>query len=146
MDGFGDRTSHTPSRMTGRNGTSDCGNLRKVEVITGFGRRRRWHEGDKARIVAESLAEGANVCAVARRYGINPSQIYAWRRQFGDQGAENGCGAGFVPVVVGEPPVVVPAGPTGRIEVAIGGVVVRVDGVVDGATLDRVLDAVRRLA
>src|SRR6202008_5183686 len=40
---------------------------RRVEVITGERRRRRWTGEDKARIVAESFEEGANISDVARR-------------------------------------------------------------------------------
>jgi transposase-like protein len=43
--------------------------VRRLEVITGVGGRRAWSHEDKGRIVAESFAAGANVSAVARRYG-----------------------------------------------------------------------------
>jgi len=43
--------------------------VRRLEVITGTGRRRRFSDKDKARIVEETLAPGAVVSAVARRYG-----------------------------------------------------------------------------
>ena len=43
--------------------------FRRIEVITGVERRRRWSEQDKARIVAESLKPGVIVAEVARRYG-----------------------------------------------------------------------------
>ena len=39
------------SATTGTNGDS----FRRLEVITGVGRRRRWSTEEKARIVAESL-------------------------------------------------------------------------------------------
>ena len=54
--------------------------VRRLEVITGVGGRRAWSHEDKGRIVAESFAAGANVSAVARRYGLRPQQVYAWRR------------------------------------------------------------------
>ena len=54
--------------------------VRRLEVITGVGGRRAWSHEDKGRIVAESFAGGANVSAVARRYGLGPQQVYAWRR------------------------------------------------------------------
>ena len=40
---------------------------RRVEVLTGLGRRRRWSAEDKAQIVAEAMAPGATVSEVARR-------------------------------------------------------------------------------
>jgi transposase len=45
---------------------------RRIEVITGVDTRRRWSEETKARIVAESFAEGAVVAQVARRHGLRP--------------------------------------------------------------------------
>ena len=43
--------------------------VRRIELITGAGRRRRWSREDKARIVVESLAGGVSVSEVARRHG-----------------------------------------------------------------------------
>lgn len=48
--------------------------------ILGAERRRRWSDEDKARIVAESCEEGASVSWVARRHGLSPSQVFAWRK------------------------------------------------------------------
>jgi transposase len=56
-------------------------NVRRIELITGAGQRRRWSSDDKARIVEESLKRGANVSAVARRNGVSPQQLFAWRRE-----------------------------------------------------------------
>jgi transposase len=55
--------------------------VRRIELITGTGRRRRWSSEDKSRIVAESLAGGASVSEVARRHGLSPQQLFAWRRE-----------------------------------------------------------------
>ncbi len=54
---------------------------RRVEVLTGPGRRRRWSAAEKARIVAETLVPGAGVSAVARRWQLCPQQVFAWRRE-----------------------------------------------------------------
>jgi hypothetical protein len=43
---------------------------RRIEVITGQSRRRRWTREEKARIIAESLEAGANISEVARRNGV----------------------------------------------------------------------------
>jgi transposase len=48
--------------------------VRRLEVFTGAGRRRRWSAEQKARIIAESYAKGDSVCAVARRHGLSPQQ------------------------------------------------------------------------
>lgn len=55
--------------------------VRRIELITGAGRRRRWSSEDKARIVVESLAGGVSVSEVARRHGLSPQQLFAWRRE-----------------------------------------------------------------
>ncbi|AVF03758.1 IS66 family insertion sequence hypothetical protein [Devosia sp. I507] len=43
--------------------------------------RRNWPDETKARIVEEALAPDVNVSAVARRYGMSPSQLFGWRRK-----------------------------------------------------------------
>lgn len=54
---------------------------RRIEVVTGPGRRRRWSAEDKARAVAESLVPGASSSQIARRWQICPQQLFTWRRQ-----------------------------------------------------------------
>ena len=56
------------------------GEFRRVEVLTGPGRRRRWSADEKARIVAETLVPGARVSEVARRWQICSQQVFGWRR------------------------------------------------------------------
>ena len=132
-----------PSATTGTNADS----FRRVEVITGVGRRRRWSLEEKARIVAESLDPATTSSAVARRYGLHVSQLFTWRQQLqrSTPSAAAIGGPAFVPVLLAEdsaPPV----GATGRMEIALGSVVVRVGADVDAAALRRVLEAVRSLA
>ena len=55
---------------------------RRIEVITGQSRRRRWTAEEKARIVAESFETGANISEVARRNGVARGLLTAWRHQF----------------------------------------------------------------
>jgi transposase len=54
--------------------------VRRMEVFTGAGRRRSWSGTEKAAIVAESYGAGETVCAVARRHGLTPQQLFTWRR------------------------------------------------------------------
>jgi transposase len=50
--------------------------FRRVEVIAGEARRRRWTAAEKARIVAESYAPGASGTSIALRYGLQRNQIF----------------------------------------------------------------------
>jgi len=92
--------------------------------------------------VAESLDPASTVSAVARRYGLHPSQLFVWRQQLA--AAAVGEAPAFVPVVVAEDDPA-PAGVAGRIEIALGPAVVRVGADVDAAALRRVLEVVREL-
>jgi transposase len=121
--------------------------FRRLEVITGVGRRRRWSEEDKARIVAESLDPATTASAVARRYGLHASQLFAWRQQLQRSASSPGTigGPAFVPVLVAEDSPA-PTEVAGRMEIALGPAVVRVGADVDAAALRRVLEVVRGLA
>jgi transposase-like protein len=55
---------------------------RRIEVITGQSRRRRWTAEEKARIVAESFEADTKISEVARRNGVARGLLTAWRRQF----------------------------------------------------------------
>ena len=51
-----------------------------IEVITSIQRRRRWAAEEKRAIVEEAEQPGASVSSVARKYGVNPNQLFHWRR------------------------------------------------------------------
>jgi transposase len=125
--------------------------VRRLEVFTGVGRRRRWSAEQKARIIAESYANGETVCAVARRYGLTPQQLFTWRRDARCAEAAAGAnGMAFAPVIVGS---TVPSGDapiaatrpcrSSEIEIVIGAARVRILAGIDGATLTTVLRAVK---
>jgi transposase len=121
--------------------------VRRLEVINGALGRRRWSADAKARIVAESLAPGVVISEVARRHGLRPQQLFAWRHQV-RQGrlALPAAELSFVPVV--ETAADVPSAETsdatvGTIEVVLGGALVRVPPGADAKLLTRVLRAVK---
>jgi transposase len=68
---------------------------RRVEVITGERRRRRWTGEEKARIVTESFEAEANISEVARRNGVSRGLLTVWRRQVA------GKAPNFVPIQIG---------------------------------------------
>jgi transposase len=131
--------------------------VRRIEVFTGTGRRRTWSAEDKARMVAESLTSGESVCAVARRHGLSPQQLFGWRRQ-ARQPLEAVAGEDarlFVPAIVDAP---LPARvmhrrgrnrtrqadrTAGVIEVEIDGVTVRVGRGAEAKTVAAVLRALK---
>ena len=130
-------------RTDSRTTSTKADSFRRIEVITGVGRRRRWTDEEKAWIVAESLDPATTVSAVARRYGLHASQLFVWRQQLAAPAARGA--AEFVPVVVAEDRAA-PVEMTGRMEIALGPAVVRVGADVDAAALRRVLEVVRGLA
>src|ERR1700704_997768 len=76
--------------------------VRRLEVFTGAGRRRTWRDQDKARIVAEIATSGDSACAVGRRHGLSPQQLFGWRRQLreSEAGRSEADELQFVPAVV----------------------------------------------
>jgi len=94
--------------------------------------QRRWLKEAKARIVAETLVEGATVRSVAARYDLIPSHLSDWRRQAreGKLVLPNLEGVSFVPVVVedpGLPPAERPQAGVGTIDLIKGDVMIRLD-------------------
>ena len=119
----------------------------RLEVVE-TGRRRRWTEDEKQRIVAESLSGARQGSSTARRHGISRSLLMTWRRQFRTQPAPGmEAGSGFVPaLVVPESPVSSPATLSStRMEIVVSrDRRIIVDAGVDVAVLARVLDLLSR--
>ena len=123
---------------------------RRIEVLTGPERRRRWSAQEKARIVAEASVPGAVVSDVARRWQVCAQQVFGWRRQarldgVGQPRSHERIETAFVPIVTD----VAPASPRAAapalatIEVRLAGAVVRVASGTDATLLTAVLRAVR---
>ena len=120
----------------------------RVEIQVGVGRRRRWSDEVKGRIVAESYVPGAVASEVARRHGISPQHLFVWRKA-----ARSGVfslpadAPLFVPVVTelrgAGPGTEAAARSSTTISIEIGGVVVRATVGVDPVWLRDVLRAVR---
>jgi transposase len=111
--------------------------FRRIEVLTGTARRRRWSAAEKAAIVAESFAPGAVTSDIALRHGVHRNQLYGWRRELRLATGANATLAvpEFVPVVAEGHVAVAPA----AIEIEIPGAVLRVAPGVDLAFLGRLI-------
>lgn len=128
---------------------------RRIEILTGPGRRRRWSADEKARIVAETLVPGARVSDVARRWQLCSQQVFTWRREARSGRARVpsdpaiSSTPAFVPILTEAAaapvtPAMTSAPPA--IEVKLADAVVRVAAGMDGSTLTTVLRAVRASA
>jgi transposase len=130
--------------------------VHRLEVFTGAGRRRTWRAEDKARIVAEIVASGDSVSAVARRHGLSPQQLFGWRRELQASQTALSHELQFVPAVLDDaspssrpvrrqrrmPRRQVEPG-AGMIEVEIDGMTVRVGHGADAKTVTAVLRALK---
>ena len=109
--------------------------------------RRVWSRSVKARIVAETLVEGATVQEVARRYDLIPSHLSDWRRQAreGKLVLPNLDGMSFVPVAIEEAPPVSPSsGSTvsgAVLEIIKGDVVIRLDAATPACRIAEIVSA-----
>jgi transposase len=121
----------------------------RVDIQVGVGRRRRWSDEAKGRMVAESYAPGAVVSEVARQNDISPQHLFAWRKA---------ARAGLLSLPADKAPLFVPvvtelrhdgtmaaasSRGTTAITIEIGGAVVRAASGVDPAWLRDVLRAVK---
>jgi transposase len=135
---------------------------RRIELITGRSRRRRWTGEEKTRIVAESFEADANISEVARRNGVARGLLTAWRHKFA--AAARSKAPSFVPVQIdveesvgrttGEPDHAASAQPRlleqasparlgGVIEIEVSGARIRVERGAELTTLSMVLSALR---
>jgi transposase len=122
---------------------------KNFEVITASAERlsvspgrsyRTWSREEKDRIVGETFTPGANVSAIARSHGLDPSQVFAWRRK--------ALASGMVAPLSGAGRAVkfarFEAVAGGMVEIVIGDVVVRVGSDVEPERLAAVIRAVRQ--
>jgi len=115
----------------------------RIEVISGVGRRRDWSAEFKARLVAESLEDGVMISDVARRHGVSPQRLYAWRNQMRAQsGQAEPPSTEFASVAVAAvtPPALQAS--ADLIEIVIGTTVIRVRAAIS----ESLLMAVARVA
>lgn len=117
--------------------------------VVNTGRRRRWSDAEKLRIVEESLAGRRLVAATARRHEITRSLLTRWRKLYaeGRLFGENVACPSFAPVVVAPDPLA--AASVGldasRIEIVLtNGRRIVIDAGLDASALAQVIAVVDR--
>lgn len=131
----------------------------RFEVFTGAGKRREWPPEVKASIVAECCSGREGVSVVARRHGLDPSQVYTWRRDLRKQLEADGMmlpspepeALAFVPALI-EPSSVPDPAPSRRtrrritdaaVELVIDGVAVKIGRGADTGMITAVINALK---
>ena len=88
---------------------SDCEYRPEFEIlsVTDTGRRRRWTDAEKVRIVEESFGPRGSVAETARRSDVGRTLLVRWRRQYRSGALLDGSTPlSFMPVTLAarEPP------------------------------------------
>jgi len=99
--------------------------------------RRQWSDEFKAQAIAETIQPGASVSAIARRIGVDPSQLFTWRRNARLRAAALPANktAGLLPTPS--------SNNYSGVDIIIGDAVIRTAAETDEAHLVRVIRAVR---
>jgi transposase len=81
---------------------NDSRHISRLEVVD-TGRRRRWSDAEKLRIVEESFSGPRLASTTARRHGISNPLLFAWRKAY-REGRLGGASAFAPAVIVAEQP------------------------------------------
>jgi transposase len=140
--------------MSGSSAGASLEPVRRFEVFTGEGRRRKWGLADKMALVVE-MAAADNISELARRHGLRPSQLFTWRREL-RYAAEATAPPPFVPAVVESVPVAEALSPAAQrrrtrrsrgtaaaIELEIDGVSVKITRGADAQVIAAVIEALK---
>ena len=133
--------------------------IRRFEVLTGVGRRRSFAVEENLALVAQMEGCG-NICELARRHDLRPSQLFTWRREL-RYAAEAAHGTAqtlaepmFVPAVIEPEPAATSASAPKRkrvrraqsaaaVELEIDGVAVKIARGADAGVIAAVIDALK---
>ncbi|MFL4992701.1 MAG: IS66-like element accessory protein TnpA [Microvirga sp.] len=128
---------------------TDSRQVSRLEIVE-TGRRRRWSEAEKLRIVEESFSAPRMVSATARHHGVAKQLLFSWRKayregQLGGSQADGFVPAQIVPEIQSTTPATAPA-MTGTLEiVTANGRRVIVDHNVDVVVLLRIMRGLETL-
>jgi transposase-like protein len=108
-------------------------------------KRKQWSDEERDLIVRASLKKGTTVNAVARLYGVQPWQIYDWRKK-ARQAARQSKAATLVSVNVTEPDQAETAEPKQSCRVLIEAQTTRITitGLVDAIVVRTILECLAR--
>jgi len=115
-----------------------------------MGRRRRWSDAEKLRIVEASLAGRRLVSATARQHGISRSLLTTWRKLYREGRLGVGDAPSFAPVIVAPEPgramaAASPGPGADRVEIVlVSGRRLLVDRGIDLAMLTRLVQVLER--
>jgi transposase len=114
-------------------------------------KKRRWRSAEERRAIAEaSLKAGTSVREVAERYGVHPSQVGKWRRQYRKGSLESAPAMLAVRVTDDVQPDHTSGSSKSRvngrgmIHIEFARARVSIEGMVDAATLQAVLASLAR--
>ena len=152
-----------PGAMSGSGAGVSSKPFRRFEVFTGAGRRRPFIIDEKLAYVAQ-MADCGNICELARRHDLRPSQLFTWRRELryaaeAAQSATQSLPAPmFVPAVIEPEPtaahVILPpprkkrarqiqAGAAAAVELVIDDVAVKIARGAEAGVIAAVIDALK---
>jgi transposase len=128
----------------GGNPPEASGFVGRIDIRRTRSGNRLWPEDVKGRIVRESLQPGARVCDVARRYGIQAQQLTEWRRlaRKGRLALVVDEPADFVAIELNEPSTRIQT--VSKVEIAVGKIVVRLDGDTASTRIAEIVTALER--
>lgn len=119
--------------------------LTDLDVVVGPLGQRRWPDALKARIVAETLVEGATVRDVAGRYDLRPNHLSEWRRRARERTlvlpALPAPEPAFAPMVVEKLTDRAVAAENATLEIVCGDVVIRLDATTPAARIAEIVRA-----
>jgi transposase len=130
-------------------GHKDRPQVSRLEIVE-MGRRRRWSDAEKLRIVEASLAGRRMVSATARQHGISRSLLTTWRRLHREGRLGVDVAPSFAPVIMAPEPAPAAAmacpGPRAeRVEIVlVSGRRLLVGSEIDPAALTRLLRVLER--
>ena len=135
--------------------------IRRFEILTGVGRRRSFAVEEKLALVAQ-MADCGNICELARRHDLRPSQLFTWRRElrYAAEAAQGSIQSApepmFVSAVIASEPAATPvpapmrkrvrrtrAAVSAAVELEIDGVSVKIARGADAGVIAAVIDALK---